>query len=141
MLNKIEIQGRLVRDPELRATKSDLKVASFRIACDRDFSKSEEKVTDFVDCVAWRSKGEFICRNFHKGDMILVSGRLQIRPWETKEGEKRYATEIVVEDTYFCGGKKDSANNQAAAFEDADISDDELPWGDKADVGDDELPF
>ena len=73
--------------------------------------------------------------------MILVSGRLQIRPWETKEGEKRYATEIVVEDTYFCGGKKDSANAQSAAFEDADISDDELPWGDKADVGDDELPF
>lgn len=131
MLNKIDIMGRLVANPELRSTGSDIKVASFRIACDRDIYGDREKVTDFIDCVAWRSKGEFICRNFHKGDMIILSGRLQIRPWETKEGGKRYATEIIVNDCYFGGSKRNteaSSEEQTAVFEEIDNDDEGLPF-------------
>ncbi len=133
MLNHIDIMGRLVADPELRSTSSSIKVASFRIACDRDAYGDKEKVTDFIDCVAWRQKGEFICRNFRKGDMIALSGRLQIRPWEAKDGGKRYATEIVVNDVYFGGGGKKkavdaSSEEQDAVFKELDGDDDDLPF-------------
>ena len=133
MLNHIDIMGRLVADPELRSTASNIKVASLRIACDREiYGKDKEKETDFIDCVAWRQKGEFICRNFHKGDMIVISGRLQIRPWEDREGNKRYATEIIVNDVYFGGSKKKavdvSSEEQDAVFKEIDGDDDDLPF-------------
>lgn len=140
MLNHIVIMGRLVADPELRTTTSNIKVASLRIACDRDsYGKDKERVADFIDCVAWRGTGEFICRNFHKGDMIVVSGRLQIRPWEDKNGNKRYSTEIIVGDVYFGGSKRSAASDvdasQDAVFNELDGDNDELPWKD------DDLPF
>lgn len=108
MLNNVTIMGRLVRDPELRRTDSGKAVCSFTIACERDFvGKGEERVCDFPDCVAWASTGEFVCRNFRKGDMIALSGRLQTRNWTDKNGGKRKSLEINVENVSFCGGRKD----------------------------------
>ena len=93
MLNHIVLMGRLTRDVELRTTQSDVSVASFTLACDRDFGgRDGEKETDFIDCVAWRSTADFAAKYFAKGRMAVVSGRLQIRPWTDKEGNKRYST-------------------------------------------------
>ena len=108
MLNKVTIMGRLVQEPELRRTDSGKAVCSFTIACERDFvGKGEERECDFPDCVAWASTGEFVCRNFRKGDMIALSGRLQTRNWTGKNGGKRKSLEINVENVSFCGGRKD----------------------------------
>ena len=109
MLNHIVIMGRLTRDPELRRTGSGTAVASFTVAVDRDFGKSEngEKETDFIDCVAWRQTGEFVSKYFTKGRMIVVSGRLQIRSWTDKEGNKRRTAEVVAENCYFGDSKRD----------------------------------
>ena len=114
MLNRIDIMGRLVRDPELRRTGSGLAVASFTVAVDRDWPNKEtgEKETDFIDCVAWRQTGEFVSKYFTKGSMIVVSGRLQIRPWVDKDGNKRKSAEIVAENVYFGESKKKENNNQ-----------------------------
>jgi single-strand DNA-binding protein len=108
MLNHIVIQGRLTRDPELRRTGTGLAVASFSVAVDRDWPNKEtgEKETDFIDCVAWRHNGEFVSKYFSKGSMIVVSGRLQIRPWVDKDGNKRKSAEIVADSVYFGEGKK-----------------------------------
>ena len=101
MLNHIVLMGRLTRDPELRYTQSQVPVASFRIAVDRDFGRGEEKQTDFIDVVAWRSTGEFVSRYFHKGSMIVVSGRLQMRDWTDRDGNKRTSAEVVADNVYF----------------------------------------
>ena len=109
MLNHITIMGRLVRDPELRRTGSGVAVASFTVAVDRDFGGRDggEKETDFIDCVAWRQTGEFVSKYFTKGRMIVVSGRLQIRSWTDKEGNKRRTAEVVAENCYFGDSKRD----------------------------------
>lgn len=101
MLNHIDIMGRITRDPELRATGSGVSVCSFTVAVDRDFSQNGQRETDFIDCVAWRKVGEFAARNFVKGSMIVVSGRLQMRGWTDKEGNKRRTAEVVADDVYF----------------------------------------
>lgn len=108
MLNHITIMGRLTRDPELRRTGSGLAVASFCVAVDRDWPNKEtgEKETDFIDCVAWRQTGEFVSKWFTKGSMIVVSGRLQIRSWTDKDGNKRKTAEIVADNVYFGESKK-----------------------------------
>ena len=108
MLNHIVIMGRLTRDPELRYTQTNTPVASFTVAVDRDFGSrdSGEKQTDFIDCVAWRSTAEFISKYFTKGSMAVVSGRLQIRDWEDKNGNKRRSAEIVVDNIYFGDSKR-----------------------------------
>lgn len=113
MLNRINIMGRLTKDPELRRTGSGTAVASFTIACDRDFSNKEsgEKETDFIDCVAWRSTAEFLEKYFSKGRMIVVSGRLQKRNYTDKDGNKRYATEVVADSVYFGDSKKEDAQS------------------------------
>ena len=109
MLNHITIMGRMVRDPELRRTGSGTAVASFTLAVDRDFSGKDggEKETDFIDCVAWRNTGEFVAKHFTKGRMAVVSGRLQIRGWTDKEGNKRRTAEVVAENVYFADSKRD----------------------------------
>ena len=109
MLNHITIMGRLVRDPELRRPRSGVAVASFTVAVDRDFGGRDggEKETDFIDCVAWRQTGEFVSKYFTKGRMIVVSGRLQIRSWTDKEGNKRRTAEVVAENCYFGDSKRD----------------------------------
>ena len=103
MLNHITIMGRLTRDPELRRTGSGIAVASFTVAVDRDFGGRDggEKETDFIDCVAWRQTGEFVSKYFTKGSMIVVSGRLQIRSWTDKDGNKRRTAEVVADNCYF----------------------------------------
>lgn len=106
MLNHIVIMGRLTRDPELRRTNSGKAVASFTVAVDRDFSQGDQKETDFIDCVAWQKTGEFVSKYFAKGSMIVVSGRLQIRPWTDKDGNKRRTAEVVADAVYFGDSRK-----------------------------------
>lgn len=103
MLNHIVIMGRLTRDPELRRTSSGTAVSSFTLAVDRDYAPKDggERETDFIDCVAWRHTGEFVSKYFMKGRMAVVSGRLQIRSWTDKDGNKRRSAEIVAENVYF----------------------------------------
>ena len=109
MLNHITIMGRLTRDPELRRTGTGVAVASFTVAVDRDFGNREggERETDFIDCVAWRQTGEFVSKYFTKGRMIVVSGRLQIRNWNDKDGNKRRTAEVVADNCYFGDSKRD----------------------------------
>ena len=109
MLNHITIMGRLTRDPELRRTGSGIAVASFSLAVDRDFGKTEngERETDFIDCVAWRQTGEFVSKYFTKGRMAVVSGRLQIRSWNDKDGNKRRTAEVVADNVYFGDSRRD----------------------------------
>lgn len=112
MLNQIVIMGRLTRDPELRRTGSGTAVASFTLAVDRDFSGRDggEKETDFIDCVAWRQTGEFVSKYFAKGRVAVVSGRLQIRLWTDKDGNKRRSAEVIADSVYFGDSKKESDN-------------------------------
>ena len=111
MLNHIVLMGRLTRDPELRRTGSGIAVASFTLAVDRDFTaQGAERETDFVDIVAWRNTAEFVSKYFTKGRMAVVSGRLQIRNWQDKEGNKRRSAEVVADNVYFGDSKRDSAD-------------------------------
>ena len=114
MLNHITIMGRLTRDPELRYTQSQTPVASFTLAVDRDFASRDggERQTDFIDCVAWRQTGEFVSKYFSKGSMAVVAGRLQIRDWTDRDGNKRRTAEVIAESVYFGGSKK--TDNAAA---------------------------
>lgn len=117
MLNKIDIQGRLTADPELRVTSTGKSVASFSLACERDYAaEGAKRETDFIEVVAWGKTAEFIVRNFFKGQLAIVSGRIQVRPWEDKGGQKRRTTEIVADNVYFCGGKKDGAEGSQVAY-------------------------
>jgi single-strand DNA-binding protein len=113
MLNHIVVMGRLVRDPELRRTGSGIACVSFTLAVDRDYSGKDgsEKETDFIDCVAWRSTAEFVEKYFTKGRMAVASGRLQIRNWTDKEGNKRRTAEIVADNVYFGDSKKEEAKD------------------------------
>jgi len=113
MLNHIVIMGRLVRDPELRRTGSGIAVASFRLAVDRDFAPRDggERETDFIDCVAWRQTGEFVSKYFAKGSMAVVSGRLQMRNWTDKDGNKRTSAEVVADNVYFGESRRSSESN------------------------------
>ena len=116
MLNHIVIMGRLTRDPELRRTGSGIAVASFSLAVDRDFSPRDggERETDFIDCVAWRQTGEFVSKYFTKGRMAVVSGRLQIRSWTDKEGNKRRTAEVVADNVYFGDSRRDSEGGSSS---------------------------
>ena len=112
MLNHITIMGRLTRDPELRRTGSGVAVASFTMAVDRDYAaEGQERETDFIDCVAWRNTGEFVSKYFTKGSMAVVSGRLQIRSWTDKDGNKRRTAEVVADNVYFGESKRASEGN------------------------------
>jgi len=123
MLNHITIMGRLTRDPELRYTQSGTPVASFTLAVDRDFASKEngERPTDFIDVVAWRQTGEFVSKFFTKGSMAVVSGRLQIREWQDKEGNKRRSAEVVADNVYF-GESKRTNGGADSGYHDASPS-------------------
>ena len=111
MLNRITIMGRLVRDPELRRTQSGTAVCSFTVAVDRDFQSKDgaEKQTDFIDVVAWRQTGEFVSKYFAKGRMIVVSGSLQSRKWQDRNGQNRISWEVIADNVYFGDSKRDGA--------------------------------
>ena len=117
MLNHIVLMGRLTRDPELRRTGSGLAVVSFSLAVDRDFGNREtgDRETDFIDIVAWRNTAEFVSKYFTKGRMAVVSGRLQIRNWTDKEGNKRRSAEIVADNVYFGDSKPNNENGNSYA--------------------------
>ena len=145
MLNHISLMGRLTRDPELRYTQSGTAVASFSLAVERDFGSREsgERQTDFIDCVAWRQTGEFVSKYFSKGNMAAVSGRLQIRDWNDKEGNKRRSAEVVVDNVYFCESKKSrdsgaSAGSVPAGYQQAAASGSAFA---ELDDDDGQLPF
>jgi len=116
MLNQIVLMGRLTKDPELRRTQGGTAVASFTLAVDRDFTNQDgSKDTDFIDCVAWKGTGEFVSKYFTKGRMAVVSGRLQLRDWTDREGNKRRSAEVVANSVYFGDSKKDPESEYAAA--------------------------
>lgn len=117
MLNKIVIMGRLTRDPELRYTQSQTPVASFTLAVDRDFAdQSGERQTDFIDCVAWRSTAEFASKYFSKGKMAVAAGRLQLRDWTDRDGNKRRSAEVIVDNLYFGESKRDNDGGQRGGY-------------------------
>ena len=133
MLNHITLMGRMTRDPELRSTGNDMLVANFTLAVDRDYKPSDggERQTDFINCVAWRGTAEFVSKYFQKGSMAVVSGRLQIRDWTDKDGNKRRNAEVLAESIYFGEAKRsDSPQAPAAApqFEEVGEEDGELPF-------------
>ena len=118
MLNKVFMQGRLVADPELRHTPNGVAVASFRIAVDRDFKdKSGERQADFVNVIAWRATAEFVSKFFSKGRMAIVEGKLQSRNYEDKDGNKRYALEVVADNIYFGDSKRDQKPEKEPEFQ------------------------
>lgn len=106
MLNVVTIMGRMTRDPELRKTGSGKSVASFSLAVERDRkNESGDRDVDFIDCVAWGQTGDFVSKYFQKGSMAVVSGRLQIRTWTDKDGNRRRAAEVIAENVYFCSSR------------------------------------
>jgi single-strand DNA-binding protein len=150
MLNHITLMGRLTRDPELRYTQTGTAVASFSLAVDRDFASKDggEKQTDFIDIVAWRQTGEFVSKYFAKGAMAVVSGRLQIRDWQDKEGNKRRNAEVVADNIYFGESKKtrEGGGDYSRPAFDKGPAGDERPSGKPSafaelDDDDGELPF
>ena len=142
MLNKIFIMGRLTRDPELRRTQNGTAVAGFALAVDRDYKNADgTKETDFIEVVAWRSSAEFVSKYFTNGRMAIVEGRLQIRDWTDKDGNKRRNAEVVADNVYFGDSKKegDSSGGYKAAGKAVDVEPD---TGDFAEVEDEEdWPF
>lgn len=152
-MNHIVLMGRLTRDPELRHTQSSIPVASFTLAVDRGYAKDKaDRQTDFIDVVAWRGTAEFVSKYFIKGQMAAVSGRLQIRDWQDKEGNKRKSAEVVADNVYFTGSKKETGSGGGgyAPYSDSDAPPASSEFGgqpvggsDFAELGDDddELPF
>ena len=139
MLNKVILMGRLTADPELRHTQSNIPVTSFTLAVERRYG--QEKQTDFLDIVAWRNTAEFVSKWFRKGMLVAVSGRIQTRTWEDKQGNKRKSVEVVADEAFFAESKKDSAPRTG---NDAPVPFDLPPvGGDFAELGpdDSELPF
>ena len=133
MLNKIILMGRLTRDPELRKTGNGTAVTSFTLAVDRDYKPQDgERETDFIDVVAWRGTAEFVFKYFSKGRMAVVEGRLQVRDWTDKDGNKRRSTEVVADNVYFGDSKRSESGTQEAPAGEFQ----ELPEEEKG-----ELPF
>ena len=135
MLNTIAIMGRLTADPILRRTQTGVAVASFTLACERDFApQGADKETDFIDVCVWRYTAEFVEKYFSKGQMAVVTGRLQIRNWEDKEGNKRRSAEILADHVYFGEGKRDKATqgepqyDPQGGFSEIEDVDTKLPW-------------
>lgn len=135
MLNKCFLLGRLTKDPEIRRTNGGTAVTSFTLAVDRDFKTNGEKETDFIEVVAWRNTAEFVSKYFSKGRMAIVEGRLQIRDWTDKNGNKRRTAEVVADNVYFGDSKKESnvENKEEPEYKQADLAeiseeDGELPF-------------
>lgn len=129
MLNHITAMGRLTRTPELRRTQTGTAVVSFTLAVQRDFGSGGERETDFLDCVAWGGTGEFVNRYFDKGQAAVVSGRLQIRRWTDKDGERRYTPEITAERVYFAGRNAERDGDEpAGSYEFTETDESCLPF-------------
>lgn len=128
--------GRLTATPEHKQTSSGISVARFTVAVNRRFAKEGQPKADFINCIAWRQTADFICKYFDKGSMIAIVGSIQTRSWEAQDGTKRYATEVISDEAYFTGEKKDIKNNQLPnsndfddmGFTPEDSSEDDLPF-------------
>lgn len=143
MLNHITLAGRLVRNPELRRTQNGTAVASFTLACERDFkNESGDREVDFIDCVAWRKTAELVSGYFTKGRMAIVSGRMQIRGWTDKDGNRRKSAEILVDNIYFGDSKPqaEDAATEATGAEPLTYGIDKERYSEIAE-DDDQLPF
>lgn len=140
MINRLVFQGRLVRDPELRTTQSGVSVASFTVAWSEKYKETETKC--FLPCTAWRATGEFVSKYFTKGQEINVTGKLQTREWEDKEGNKRSTIELVVDEAAFCGSKSDGGGFKPAGAP-IDVNNDEPRGSAFSELGnsDGDLPF
>ena len=143
MLNHITIMGRLTRDPELRRTPNGVAVASFCLAVDRDFAPKEggEKKTDLINCVAWRQTGEFVSKYFAKGRMMVVSGRLEMRDWTDKDGNKRTTAEINVDNAYFGDSKWQNGADPSAPAPEPSREVDPPTFAHLPDLDNEPLPF
>lgn len=130
-MNKVIIMGRMANDPELRTTQNGISVTSFTVAVDRPkLSKDEERKTDWIDVVAWRSTAEFVCKYFHKGDPIVVNGTLQSRNWEDKEGNKRKNIEVQADGVEFVPRTKETEKSEKPKENDEfmAVDDEDLPF-------------
>lgn len=135
-MNRVILKGRLTADPELKNTQSGVSVLSFSVAVNRRFSKTNE--VDFINCQAWRSTAEFISKYFVKGQEILLCGSLQVRSWEDDNGNKRYATDVVVDEVDFCGSKR---NGDTGGNENKASNGTPMPQGFTEDSNEEDLPF
>lgn len=132
-MNKVILMGRLTADPEMKQTATDVSVASFTIAVNRRFAKDGQQQADFIRCTAWRQQAEFICKYFPKGSMICVIGNIQTRSWDDSDGNKKFETDVVVDEVYFTGEKRDSATQNTSSFDgfETDTSgllEEDFPW-------------
>ena len=131
MLNKCFLLGRMTKDPEIRRTNGGTAVTSFTLAVDRDFKTNGEKETDFIEVVAWRNTAEFVSKYFSKGRMAIVEGRLQIRDWTDKNGNKRRTAEVVADNVYFGDPKRENKEDpeyKQADFAEISEEDGKLPF-------------
>lgn len=131
MINSAVLMGRMVADPELKATLNGVSVCSFRIAVDRNYTpKGEEKKADFIDIIAWKHSAEFVSRYFRKGSMIGVVGSIQTRNWEDKNGNKRTSVEVVADHVSFCGKEEKKAESEKPNLNvgTGDLDDGDFPW-------------
>ena len=124
MLNKVILMGRLTRDPELRHTQSDVAVASFSLAVDRGYSRRDDsqQSVDFINIVAWRNTAEFVSKWFSKGQLVAVSGRLQVRSYKDRDGNNRTITEVVADECFFAESKRGSESGAASFASFGDVS-------------------
>lgn len=133
MLNKVTLQGRLTKDPEVRSTQSQTPFCSFTLAVERSFKDANgQRATDFINCTAWRNSATLLGQYFHKGDMLIVTGSLQVRKYDDQNGQTRYVTEVLVEEINFCGGNSQTkpAGQPAAPAVEQEFYDDndEMPF-------------
>lgn len=128
-INSVVLVGRLGKDIELKKTASDIAFCNFSVAVDRGYKQGDERVTDWIDCTAWRSTAEFLAKFFHKGSMVGIVGSLEVRKWETDDGQKRSVTYVSVQNVSFVEGKKDGQTSaeQTSAFSE-DTTGGELPF-------------
>ena len=121
-MNQVVLMGRMTRDPELRHTQTGTPVASFTLAVDRGFAPKDggERQTDFIDIVAWRGTAEFVSKYFVKGQLTAVTGKLQIRDWTDKDGNKRRSAEVVADNVYFTGDKRGGGDGSTGAYRPAE---------------------
>ena len=141
-MNKVILMGRLTRDVEMRQTPNGVSLARFSIAVNRRFAgKDAQQQADFINCVAWRQTGEFIARYFQKGSMIAVVGSIQSRSWDSNDGKKQYAMEVVVDEAYFTGSKSENSTGSNTDLSDSGLDDLNSQYGeDFATIGDEEDP-
>lgn len=129
MLNNVVLMGRLTKAPELKQTPQGVSVATFSLAVDRNYSKGEEKQTDFINIIAWRNTADFVSKYFTKGQLVAVRGRLQTRTWQDQNGQKRYATDVVADEVFFAESKgKTEQADKNPIIEGFNVSDEDLPF-------------